>query len=311
MSIPSDETIQQALDELTARYGNEPNFVSVEFREPGELFCTFSGPPPASPAAEFRLRERDGREFSVPLHFVEGPEIGHQFGRVGIDELAVTVGNGTMGGDECRNANEMNYYGTITMYCGSIQLQTSGAHSMNCTTAPALVSNNHVIARSDAGHAGDVIWTQTLPTVAKLHCVVPLKWNTSSDIAAATLTNPASVQRWAVRGIGPLNKLRRPNIGEAIRKHGARTGLTSGKVTGKANIKVDGRMYNGVFVTSRGMGCPGDSGSAVVAANGDLLGVFSWGETIDCAKGPVGYFFTMVNPGTLTQSDRSEIVIEP
>src|SRR5215218_5852042 len=86
-----------------------------------------------------------------------------------------------------------------------------------------------------------------------------------------------------------------PVMGEQIMKTGARTGTTSGKITGIEHINVDVggqvRTFNFAYRTSGGFGCPGDSGSAVVGNDLYLLGFFSWGESIPCSQNPVAYFW--------------------
>ena len=212
----SDETIQDLLDAVSTRFEASETFVSVEYRLPGEFVCTFiEDLADLFEAERLKATDETGKEIELPLRSQMGPSLTHQLGRVGVDPVALTVGDGRLGGDECRNANSMGYYGTIGFYCGNIQLVSSGACTINCTTAPALVSNNHVIARSDAATAGEAIWT-----------LFKAMWPSSNATFRCAATAAPILRRRPspispgyrnrnVRGIGGLGGLRRPNIGEA------------------------------------------------------------------------------------------------
>jgi hypothetical protein len=106
---------------------------------------------------------------------------------------------------------------------------------------------------------------------------------------------PENVKLWEIRDLGKISKIRPPRIKEKIRKFGARTGPTSGTIKGIANIRVEGYLYNGVYVTSGGFGCPGDSGASVLSERNELLGIYSWGEDKPCEQNPKGYLWVLAN----------------
>lgn len=317
ISLTSDE-IQKALDEITNSHLGNNGFVLVEFTSDGTFVVRYTDikyllQGVSNEIEIFSSHERKAIKFTI-THEV-GPEIIPVFGNIKAHPPYASVEAliGEMGGDQCRNANRMDYYGTITFYAGSIQIETTGGNCSirQCGAAPALMSNNHVIGRSDAAQRGEVIWTPFRADAAKLECLIPFSCRSSTDVAIAKVGDISGISKWTVRTIGALRGVRRPNIGEIIKKHGARTGYTTGTVTGQTNIKVGSYIYNRVFSTSGGFSCPGDSGAAVVASNNDVVGVLSWGDSAPCESNPRGYFWTFVNPGALRNSlDSSQFVID-
>ncbi|WP_432473348.1 trypsin-like serine protease [Amphritea sp. HPY] len=309
----SDE-IQKALDEITEAHNQNNGFIAVEYTE--EKFVVRYRDMHyliASAPNDIEVySSKDNILHKVPITYESGPEIIPAFGNIEehppYEQANMLVGE--MGGDQCRNSNSMGSYGTITLYAKSITLEASGRCNLTCSAAPALMSNNHVIGRSDAGRKGEVIWTPFRADTARLECLIPFSCRSDTDVALARVHNTAGISNWTVRTIGRLNNLRRPNIGESIKKHGARTGYTTGRVTGQTNIRVGAYTYRRVFSTTGGFSCPGDSGSAVVASNNDLIGVLSWGDSIPCDNSPRGYFWTLVNPGRLSEDpDFSDLEI--
>lgn len=304
------DSIQKALDQLTEMHRGNDSFISVEFiADDPKIVIRYSdeeGKPVGVPSSIEVFSHAKESKTDISVFLITGPKIKNYHGDIlthpPLKQISTDLA-GEMGGDQCRNANSMNYYGTITLYVGSIEIDASGHCGFRCGTSPALISNNHVIGRSDAGQSGEVIWTPFRSDVARLKCLVPFPCNSSTDIATATVNDLSGIMKGAVRTIGQIAGVRRPNIGEAIKKHGARSGYTTGSVTGQANIQVDGHLFLGVFSTTGGFGCPGDSGSAVVANNNDLLGMFSWGDDLPCENLPRGYFWTFVNPGTFAKSE--------
>lgn len=303
MTTFDSNSIQQAIDHITDINRDNDGFVSVEFTNKERIVVRYTNDmyrPHNHPKSISIFSTSLGKEVEILVSFETGPEIKELFGDIrthppaNINHAEVA---GEMGGDECRNANSMNYYGTITLFVTSFQTIADRQCTMNCTAAPALISCNHVIARSDAGKLGEVIWTPFRGDLARLKCFAPFSCQPPVDIATATVNDISGISKWTIRSIGQVAGFRRPNIGEAIKKHGARTSYTTGAVTGIANIRVGGNIFNGVFSTTGGFGCGGDSGSAVVAGNNNLLGVFSWGDDIPCEQSPRGYFWTFVDPG--------------
>lgn len=315
MSTLDEDSIQRVLDEISDLHEQDLNFISVQFTADQQVIVRYADHKRSKivlPASVTVSADNGSKQVKVPVSRVSGPRIEPAFGTEEDPPISVEGLDGEMGGDQCRNANT-NAWGTISFYVrGGIILETTGRCNMRCETKPALVSNNHVIARSDAARQGEVIWTPFRADTARLHCFVPLSCEGNADIAAAKVHDMNGITIWTIRQIGYLKGVRRPGIGESIQKFGARTGYTRGSVTGKLNIRVDGRLYRGVFSTSGGFGCPGDSGSSVVSMGNDVLGLYSWGDVVPCDRSPAGYFFTLVDPGKgTTSSEISRARIEP
>jgi hypothetical protein len=309
------DELQAVLDLATEKYENLGELISVEFNSDNQILVRFK-------ENSIKLKELESNqkftlklnnedfEFNVSLS--TGPEINEAFGDIKLHppiQAIDTQNVNTMGGDQVRNSRDMNKYGTISFYAGSIQWESRGTCSINCTVKPALVSNNHVIALSDVGQVGDTIWTPYRADVAILDCIVPLRCTTNSDIAFARVTNRTGIKTCQIRQIGSFPfEFRRPVIGERIHKYGARTGYTTGTITGIANIRVGNRQLRGVYVTSNGFSCPGDSGSTVVAMNdtNHPLGLLSWGESIPCEQNPKGYFFAFPPSNIIDNQNNNE-----
>lgn len=312
-----DDSIQNALDKITAsNIGNE-NFICVEFiaEDPKILvrYCDEASISSKLPSTIQILTIDKTNSIQVSVLAITGPKIISHLGDLRIHPPYVQTSAelaGEMGGDQCRNANSMNYYGTIAFYLKSAEFQMSGRCNGRCVTTNALVSNNHVIARNDAGKPGEVIWTPLRNDTARLQCVIPLTCYANVDLAFAQVNDMTGIPTATIRIIGKISGFRRPNIGEAIKKYGARTGYTTGSVTGKTNIQVGGIIYRGVFSTTGGFGCPGDSGSAVVSSDNNAVGMYSWGDDIPCENNPTGYFYTFIDPGFSAESkDHSKCLL--
>ena len=292
------QDIQRALDTLTQAYESDPGFVSVGFTADNMIVLRFldAARGTRNVPSSFQMSiGAEGQTVRIEVRTESGPEIAPAIGDVEKDppyRLAPGAVAGEMGGDQCRNANSMTSYGTIAFYAGNAIFAQQGGCNLRCETSPVMISNNHVIARSDAGKPGEVIWTPFRADTAKLHCVVPLRCN--ADLAFAKVTTWSGISSCRVRSIGSIfPEIRKPILGEGIRKHGARSGFTAGIVDRQENIRVGNRIYYGVYRTSRGFGCPGDSGSLVVRDDSRILGLYSWGEVIDCADDPRGWFWPL------------------
>ncbi|HEY2783026.1 MAG TPA: trypsin-like serine protease [Steroidobacteraceae bacterium] len=322
MSDYTDVDIQRALNSITSKYRRHPELVCVEYTHSSRFICRFSDLRVLKGAIHDTVELRStrlGTVSFVDIEFVEGPTISTMIGNVHLDpplETRVPLFlDGEMGGDQCRNANNMDYYGTITAYVRSIGYSAHNSScQQDCSADNALVCCNHVIGRDDAGRPGEVIWTPFRSDTAHLSCVLPLRCS-DIDLAMATATDMTGIQRWTVRQIGLLADNRIPNIGEAIQKYGVRTGYTTGSVWSKTNINAGGHYFNGVYATTVGFGCPGDSGSAVVSNNGanSLLGVLSWVDTMPCANAPRGYFYSLTDHPAfddLSSSKSNTVAIE-
>lgn len=292
--------IQETLDKVTSELEKDSNFISVFFTEEDKFVIqSLNGKVAFDVPPYLEVYNRiDNTIEKFPIEVQQGEEIVFHIGDVNIHPpLKIDdKSNGQYGGDQCRNQNSMNYYGTISFFAGSVSVETEGNCFKKCTVKPGMVSNNHVIGRDGVGKPGEKIWTVFNPHVADLKCVVPYKCNTSIDYASATV-NDTSVKNWEIRDIGKINKIVVPKRGQSIKKYGARSGFTTGKITGLGNIKVGKYMFYKIFSTSKGFGCPGDSGSSVLSDKNDLLGIYSWGEKgKDCPQQPVGYFWPMIVP---------------
>ena len=292
------ETISKILNQVSTTYSDSQQFIAAIYEDDKvEIrFSDLSGID-TSLFNTGTYTTASNQDITIEVSYVTGPEIVPFIGDIKEHPPLQVVDSVVLGGDPVRNTVAIDYYGTISFFTTQMDISvktTSG--TKKCSTANALVSNNHVIARSDKGKKGEKIWVPTNPQIAALHCFIPLKSDPDVDVATAGTYDMSTVETWKLRDIGKLADIKLPKKGTAIRKYGARTGLTSGKVLGMANIQIKGIMYNGVFVTSGGFGCPGDSGSTVVNSANDLLGIYSWGENIDCSKKPKGYFYSFITP---------------
>lgn len=291
----SSVEIQRVLNRIAQVHASDDNFVSAEFTGDEKIIVRYLEHTSQSPAlpSTITIPNEKGVEKKIAISAEEGPPIVPLIGDVEKDIPFVKAPAlaGEMGGDECRNANDMGHFGTISFYAGSLQIDVSGRIcNYHCGSVNALISNNHVIARSDAGSIGEAIWTLFRPNVAQLACILPL--SCQADLAVGRFSDPTGIQLWTVRTIGRLNNVRNPVIGEAIKKHGARTGYTTGTVVSQAVVNTGSHVYYNAYKTSTAFSCPGDSGSSVVAGSNDLLGILSWGDKIPCENQPAGYFWT-------------------
>lgn len=309
------DELQKILDSATSNFENLGELISVELNSDEQILIRFKEN--SINLADIELNQTltlklNNESFKFNIKFSTGPEINDSIGDLKLHppiQPYDAQNVNTMGGDQVRNTRDMNKYGTVSFYAGSIQWETRGTCTINCTVRPALVSNNHVIALSDAGQVGDIIWTPYRADVAILDCIVPLRCTSNSDIAFARVTNRTGIKTCQIRQIGSFPfEFRRPVIGERIHKYGARTGYTTGTITGIANIRVGNRQIRGVYVTSNGFSCPGDSGSTVVAMNDTShpLGLLSWGDSIPCEQNPKGYFFAFPPSNIIDNQNNNE-----
>lgn len=295
------DSIQEVLDKITRKHQGNKNFVSVEFSDTGNIIVRYSDVSITKVVlpSSFSVRTvEQGIAVDVPVRTVSGSKIIPFFGDKKLHppfERENSAGQ-SMGGDICENVN-WDQYGTITLYAGSIEVRASGRCNQTAKAGPALLSCNHVIARNDAAQLGEVINALPRVDVARLAGFIRFPCNGDVDVAVAKVNDVSVVSKWTVQTIGNLAGVRRPNIGETVKKHGARTGYTVGRVTGQLNIVVNGYTFHGVFSIGGGFSSPGDSGAAIVAGNNDLLGMLSWGDDTPSKQLPASYFYTFINPG--------------
>lgn len=190
------------------------------------------------------------------------------------------------GGMTCGVVGSPNY-GTVTMSGIGIGVDV-GRYSCY-VIRHGFCSNAHVIVQPESNQ----LWVSNINNNhSRLKCAIPLNDpSIHEDIAFADIRLSRDVATGSVVEIGRVRTQAKVTIGMSIRKYGARTGLTSGRVTRLTNIWVNGRMFRGVYEASPGFGCPGDSGSPIVDQTPSLVGVFSWGESKPCGENPKGYFF--------------------
>lgn len=307
----TENDIQSCLDSLSLFFRETKSLVSVSYLyQPADRivvrFQRNKLPGEKLPKTHTIYSTRERRVRRIPIVYEEGPDISPSLGHVKRHRPKSSpdryrAAGIVLGGSFCQNTRNMNFYGTIAFTAGSVQWSITGGACAggSCAAAPAIVSCNHVIALSDVGQPGDVIYTQEQPAFGTLTCAIPFRCGTWVDLALGTVGNVANTLKWSVKTIGGLAGIRRPNIGEFIHKHGARTNYTKGNVTGKTNINSTGGVFRGVFSTTPGFSCHGDSGSAVVAGNGDVVGIISWGDEMPCEQNPTGYFYTLDRPGEI------------
>ncbi|HEV8131651.1 MAG TPA: hypothetical protein VGQ81_10385 [Acidobacteriota bacterium] len=183
-------------------------------------------------------------------------------------------------------------------------------------TTQYILSNNHVLAKSNQGAAGDPI---IQPGLADLSCVQ----NVSLAVANLTMFVPISFKRnttntvdaaiaqvifgdvdptGSILDIGPVNSATLdPTVGLAVKKSGRTTGLTAGNIQ-SVNVTVDvtynkqcgigsqtARFVNQFTIGPGGFSAGGDSGSLIV-------------ENVPTLPRPVGLLFagsssiTVANP---------------
>lgn len=256
-------------------------------------------------------RNRSNQELFISINYIEGPVITPSVleikGGIEFDDKKESLDQNAiiMGGDMVRNIKS-NSMGTASFFTKEMFIEIQGVKT--CITKNALVSNNHVIGRSDAGLAGEKIYHKNT-SIGKLHCSIPLR-GTDIDVSTATISNMNNVKTWEIRSIGKLKNILLPRMNERVRKYGITTKLTSGKVIGITNIRTsDGNKFRGVFITSNGFGCPGDSGSTVVNANNDALGIHTWGDAIPCGQKPLGYFWSFLNPPRFRNKETNLVIV--
>jgi hypothetical protein len=258
------------------------------------------------------IATRDGRSFSINTRYTEGPEIvaGVSSIKPAPEKLTKKTNAQVMGGDYIENI-KAGFGGTIGMFVQKVTFPVNGRKGKKtCITPNALMSNNHVIGRSDKGKKGEILRTKAGTDLASLHCLIPFSIWPDCDYATGVVMNTNNVRFWYIKSIGEINnKFLYPKKNQAIKKSGDATGLTQGTIKGIANIKSGGYWYYGVFVTNVGFGSYGDSGAIVVNANNDVVGMWSW---LDHSNGQPTktYFYCFVIPKRGLRSRETEATIE-
>lgn len=159
-----------------------------------------------------------------------------------------------------------------------------------------LLSNNHVLANSNAAAIGDAILqpgpydggTLEADTIGKLSRFVEIKFEpgTTNEVDAAIAEVDLSELDRRIHWVGNLRRsVITPQVGLLVSKCGRTTGFTTGKIV-NINATVDVRYganqtarYIGQFITSP-MSAPGDSGSLVADLDGGAVGLLFAGSTL-------------------------------
>ncbi len=183
-------------------------------------------------------------------------------------------------------------------------------------TVQYILSNNHVLARTNQGVAGDPIIQPglvdlscaqiTSDAVANLTTFVPISFKRGTtntvDAAIAQVISGDVDPTGSILDIGPVNTATlNPVLGLAVKKSGRTTGLTSGTIT-SVNVTVDvtynkqcgigsqtARFVNQFVISPGSFSAGGDSGSLIV-------------EDVATLPRPVGLLFagsssvTVANP---------------
>lgn len=238
------------------------------------------------PSGLTNLLEYEGNSYKIV--YLEGPKIVNHIGNIKKHKpIEHQLHHEVQGGSACGIVGSTSF-GTVTMSVGEFAYELD---RHKCNQVLALVSNNHVLVDS----AGTQVWVNSENNVvAERTCFLPLNNNrVHVDLALARLNTADLNGGGDIRGIGVWRNIEKVSRGQDIRKFGARTGLTSGRVNKVTNIRIDGRWFRHVYETTGGFGCGGDSGSAVINSSGDWIGVYSWGEDLDCTRNPKGYFWAV------------------
>jgi hypothetical protein len=197
--------------------------------------------------------------------------------------LARPIPLGTSGGNEQDRSR--------SFCCGG----TLGALVEDAPGNLYILSNNHVLARTNKGSAGEAIIQPGLidqqcsadpgDRVASLTRLVPIRFDGTHNYVDAAL---AAIVSGAVDPAGPIldlgvpsSETREASVGLAVAKSGRTTGLTFGVVEA-VNVTVDvaygkscgqgrqvGRFVEQIFVTPGSFSAGGDSGSLVVEDVGE------------------------------------------
>ena len=208
----------------------------------------------------------------------------------------------TQGGDPCYIAGD-GAWGTAGLYAKYMKLtMTSPNGEYTLDGNDVFLSCNHVIAELDSKPSGTALVAGSYPGqgiygTAVLRGFIPLADpKIYVDCAMGINVRPnAAYSGGAIRGIGNVSGVFRNPVsqGEKIRKSGAATSVTAGSTQGRSYIIAQGKggqskYFNGIYRTGPGFANHGDSGSIVLAANMDILGMVSWGED----GGATTYFYT-------------------
>jgi hypothetical protein len=158
-----------------------------------------------------------------------------------------------------------------------ITMGTFGGNARFGANFGFILSNNHVLANVNAAAVGDAILqpgpadggTAPADTIARLTRWVPIDLNGGNnevDCAIAQEVNAGDLLR-NVQGIGTPAAMANATVGQAVRKSGRTTQLTTGTITSdNATLRVRYGNQTGIFVNQlqyTQMAAGGDSGSLI------------------------------------------------
>lgn len=169
---------------------------------------------------------------------------------------------------------------------------TLGAQVKDAAGNKYILSNNHVLARSNAGVVGEAImhrgYVDTVPpcsttgaiVVANLSNFVPLNFAGGNNVADAAIAQVVAGQvnpNGAILELGIVSRMPvAPAVGMAVRKSGRTTGLTTGSIaTINVTVNVSGygpcglgtqlaKFVKQFSISSTTFSAGGDSGSLIV-----------------------------------------------
>ena len=212
---------------------------------------------------------------------------------------------GTSGGNINDSSKAFCYGGTL----GALVQDGSGNQY--------ILSNNHVLARTNAASMGEDIiqpglidqspacFKDTTDTVADLSAVIPIAFKTKGtmppnavDAAIAQVRAGKVDSTGFIIDIGTVSSdTVAPSLGMAVKKSGRTTGLTNGNITAvNATIDVSygkgktARFTNQIVVGSSGFIAAGDSGSLMVedvATNPRAVGLLFAGSSKTAIANPI------------------------
>jgi hypothetical protein len=215
---------------------------------------------------------------------------------------------GTSGGNINDSSKAFCYGGTL----GALVEDASGGGNQY------ILSNNHVLARTNAAAIGEDIiqpglidqsptcFKDTTDIVADLSAFVPILFKTKGtmppnavDAAIAQVRGGYVDPTGFIKDIGTLSsETVAPSVGMAVKKSGRTTGLTNGNITAvSATIDVSygsgktARFMNQIVVGPGGFIAAGDSGSLMVedvATNPSAVGLLFAGSNTTAIANPIG-----------------------
>jgi len=212
---------------------------------------------------------------------------------------------GTSGGNINDISRGFCYGGTL----GALVEDTSGTEY--------ILSNNHILARTNAAAIGEDIiqpglidespacFKDTTDIVASLSAVIPIQFKTKKIIP--TNTADAAIAQVRVGNVDPTGSILdigtlstdtlAPSLGMAVKKSGRTTGLTNGNITAvNATIDVSygsgktARFINQIVIGSGNFIAAGDSGSLMVedvVTNPRAVGLLFAGSSTAAIANPI------------------------